>query len=302
MATCDKFGNTGLPICPDPKKVAAGIVFGSLIKADSSENKITNGSMDKATLQAAYDNVTPQDRLYPILGLENVEDVRGETVFHSMNSGKKYFVKEGERAFTAIVPLKSNLSISEIEKWRGKEFGCYILDKDGNVIYNRAVDRTDSDYYLIPIEGGSFVVDYVKATDSEVPHLMIQFDFDDAASDSDLDAVLASEIDHRVLSSSNTYGLRPVYPAYTSPTATTVTIELKDVANNKITGILLADMLDWENSTDASTFTITSITETATGSGIYNVVYPTQTSADVIAPKMSKTRLSFDYLGSFTIA
>lgn len=127
-----------------------------------------------AALQAKFDEANPLDRFYALPAFENVEDTRAESVFSEYNSGRKKKIRKGPRTFTGWIPDGDPKFFARLEQWNGVEFGMYIIDVDGNFVYN---DDGSGAVLPIPVDSGTYDPVMVYENDSDAYHIMLTFDY-----------------------------------------------------------------------------------------------------------------------------
>jgi hypothetical protein len=303
MPICDcstaTWGNTGNPNCTVMEGVTRGIVIVPMYDSTGAANKIANGAtLNKAYFDALTNNTDPTKRWYPIQDLESVEDVRAEAQFYTGTSGLKYKIKDGVRSFKAMIMKKSFVFLGQLEKLACNEIGIYRIDSNDN-----AIGTTDGiDMYPTKLSRETFDSLKVFAKDDTLAHIMIQFDFDESEQDSNL-RILESSV--AGIKFTNLNGLVDVNVATSGVSNTGVILTLTHdygtfgSSSNKVTDWLPADF-KFENVTTG--LAITGATVTETSDGVYVVIFPSQTDADVIRVSKAGTKLGFDLISTtFTI-
>jgi hypothetical protein len=267
--SCATLTNTRGNNCPTAMDIAKRLIFVPELGSAGAKNQLAIADIDKATLQAKFDQANDQDRYYPISALENVEDLRAEPTYFEFNSGVKSKTKEGTRTFTGFIPFQGAEYLAKLEKWECANFGIYIIDKAGNFIYSK--DGANAQPILIAKD--SFSAEYIKKTETEPAMIKIMFDFREGEKDSDLRLVEAKDLDFDGLSEVDVYGLFDASIASVAGGAgeSILTITEADYGF-AIEGLVAGDLT-------LSAGVVTSLTETA--EGVYTLV-TTATSGDTV--------------------
>jgi hypothetical protein len=291
--------NTGTPDCPNVIEIARHLILVPELAANGTENRVlaANG-FTPANLTPKLDASDRKDRFYPILNIENVEDVRGETVYEEMNSGKRAQVRKGFRTFTGFILDADPVLLEKLQSFGCTRFGAYVIDKNFSVVY-RKNDGAPTYAYPILIDQDTFDVQMVKGTDSEVPKIMISFQFRDNMKDSDLRLVSQEDTG---LSITDIYGLLDVDGTLSSITTAGFTIDLATAYGDPVENLLLADFSCAEITPTPGAVALTSVTESSTVAGQYAVVFTSaQTSADELRLTISKDRYDFTAISDGTL-
>ena len=297
MSTCNSLGNTGSISCPFLIDVIDRVILVPKFGSDGTENKIAAGDLTKAILQGHFDNATALDRFYPTPSMKNVSTERADPEYFEWEGGGKDFVREGVRAFTGMIPKGTPELEGRLNLWNGSQMGFYAIDKNGNFIYK---DDGSGDYLPIPIDGGSLYVGFKWKTNSDPNMLAVAFDIKSTFKDSTLMYVEAADLDFDGTNTADVYGLSEVAVTVTAATATAGTFTAKLDMNTALSGLVLADIVLHNDTTDASV-TATSLTESGVNAGTYSWVVATGvTAGDTIRATISKTKLSHSY-GTFVV-
>lgn len=290
--------NTKGSSCPNLMDIMKRFVIWPEFGEDGSKNEFaTTASLTWATLEPLLNSGTDnQDRLYPVEVIENVEDVRAETVYFTFASGKKAKVKDGVRSVVAFIPFQGPEYLSKLQSWSCAKFGILPIDKADDLIY--ITDRTtELKVQPILVDENSWDVQLVKKTDTDPLMIRIAFDFRDTQSDALLRMVEAADLDFSPLE--DFYGLYDVESTESAISQTGFTLTLLTDYGKPVTGLVAADFFDsvggtasrLYNVTDSAAVTITSCTETAPG--VYAFVFASQTVSDVIRITPVKNRYDF---------
>lgn len=292
MTNCINFKNLGAATCPNLAKIARRLEFIPEFDSSQTKNEFANeAAVTKAALQAKFDAANIKDRFFVTPLLENVEDIRSETTFQEFNSGNKKRVKKGVRHFIGYFTDEHPLLLEKLESWRGQDFGINIIDSAKNYIYSTDKE-TKTKVQPILVDGESFDVQLMKSTDAEVNMIKIEFDYRTEAEDSLLRYIDANSLDFNGLSSSDLYSLWDVESTFTSPVAAGVTVQLDTDYGIAVEGLLVGDLAIYNITTSAAVVP-TSITESTTVPGSYDIVYPAQTPANVLRFTFTKSKYDF---------
>ena len=77
---------------------------------------------------------------------KNVSSVRDASIKEAMDDGTSYVVEKGPRNVELLIPKRSNVFLSKLEQWEGRQFGIVIIDTDGNI----KMEASDDLAFLIP--------------------------------------------------------------------------------------------------------------------------------------------------------
>lgn len=184
---CKSLSDLGASQCGFPMKVGRRLILVPRFDNSGNVNKMTLADIKVlANWELKFDAEKSLDRFYPLPNMENVVDERGDTEFFEWDSGLKVRIRQGARTFTGSIPNESPALLGKLQDWEGQDFGVYIIDTDGNVIFNYLSDSTGEYAVPIRVDGNSFDVKYVKSTYTDPLHIMLQFDFATDVNDKDL--------------------------------------------------------------------------------------------------------------------
>lgn len=236
MSLCKELKNLGAATCKNPMQIAKRLIFVPELGSAGTENMIaTAAGVTKTALQALFDAADKVNRYYPTPLIENVENVRAETTFHEFNSGAKLAVKQGTKHFVGYLPLEFPQLLGGFKAWEGQNFGIYIIDKDGNFIY-----QTDAATKLkvkpFKVDGNSFVASYVEPTDTEVAMVKFEFDYSVSVKDELMRYIDADDLDFNGLGA-DVYPLMTVIGMPTSPLAASVRLTPVTEYGEPVTGL-----------------------------------------------------------------
>lgn len=260
-----------------------------LVGSTGEINKIDDvASLDLALLTEKMNAPDPLDRFYVLPLMENVENIRAETVFFEWNSGQKVRIRQGARTFTASLPNDNTDTslLKRLQAWYGQAFGVYIIDQAGNWVYQRG-DDGDEALYPIPVDGNSFDVNLVTETYAEPLYTMLQFDFKNDNNDGDLFYVGAQDLDFDGRST-DLYGLWDLTVAPIAATTSEVTFSVATSYGVPLSGLVAGDVTLHNNTTDVA-LTVDTLTESVGTPGSYTLDFTgTATAADELALTIAK--------------
>lgn len=295
----DGFGNTGLSACQEKAKVAKGIIIVPTFKTDGTRNSLdVSTTINQSVITALLNNSDENLRWYPIQGIDNVEDVRGDNVTQDLNSGQSIFVQEGPRTFKGELIVNGNSPnyLKSLQTFNCQFLSAYIVDLSGNLIGKKESGNA-TEFFPIAIQSSTFHTKFEKATDSAVQMNVITFVWDATENDANIEMILSSETpDVNWLTQR---GLLDVDVDYSSVliTTTTFTAVLTNnfgtaITKQPVEGLLLGDFTLAEKSPSPGALTISSVIESA--AGVYDFVFtPAATSADVLTLTPSKDGFDF---------
>lgn len=243
-------------------------------------------------------------RLYPLPNLKDIKDTRGEPIRETYPDRSSSFIAEGVRTFDGIIVGRDGNTIikGQIESARCGEMGVYGVDRLGNLIGVISSDGTQ--LFPIRLDSDSISVNYIKKTDTTQQKLQITFNYHPDESDNCLRMVAADELGGASLLTLK--GLLDVFVTFSDITTTGATAFLftkyGTVLNPvEVEGLVITNFVSTvggatsniRNTTTSADVALTSVTESTTVPGSYALVFPAQTSADVLA--VDCVKLGFDF-------
>ena len=282
--------NTGNPNCLPIQSVTSSLILVPLYSNAGVRNGI---SLADAVLPATYTALINQAdaslRWYPIPAMENIEQPKADSLFEEAASGKKAFLRQGTRSFSGEIWEGASPQLyGKLKDNRCVEFGFYVRDVDGNLIGS---NEGTGVLYPIPVDNASWNPTIAFATDSTIQKIMIGFDWNRLFDESTLWMVTSDEAG---LNFNSLEGLLDVNLVGTDDSLTSTdvsgTLDYGTFVNAiKFSGA--TSTADWSiyNVTDSASVTVTSVTESPAGSGIYAIGHATGiASADVYTISVSK--------------
>jgi len=279
--------NIGTPGCEPIGGIAKKLIITALTGDDGVRNRILlDDTLDETYFSDFVNQTDASKRWLPTPLVENVEDIRDESIKQALNSGSALFVQQGIRNFTAVLTRESSVLLGKLEAVRCFEVGVYVVDKNGNLHGNISSDKL----YLepIPIDSGSWDPILVKATDAEVQMIQLNYAFSSLAKDADLRMILASEIvDFQLLSLK---GLLDVNVAVSAIIATAFLAKLTLDYGSAKNPILVKKWItgDFTLFNETTSLAVVVVASEAPD-GSYTLTYIAQTAADVLTLSATKT-------------
>jgi len=179
ICSCDELGipNTGFDCFLDPA-VATGIWLVPYFDSDGNVYTIdcADSPFDKTYFDGLVNETDKSKRLYPLPAVDNVEDVRADSVVFTTSGGVNKVVRAGTRTFTGLLFDSPAFLINSLESVGCTDFGVYFIDLNGNIIGNSKFEADK----LAPfrIQKGTIDPTYIKSTDDQPSSIQFKFDFD----------------------------------------------------------------------------------------------------------------------------
>ena len=299
--TTKSLKNTGLPSCFLVPGVTGSLLLVNMTKSDGSKFKLplTGASSIKtlANLQALIEEPVGQDRLYPVKNFKNVADERADAELFAFDDGTQVKIRDGVRNFLGMLPQLPPSYLAKLESCI--DLAAFLIDEKNQLVYRHVASDLDH-AYPFPISKETFNNKLVNATDSAPAMLQMAFQWREDLRDCEIWA--ADGLDW---TQSDLYGLIDAKSIDNSIAAgvpnDTLTIRIyEECFGGPITGLDAAAFGDLFNVTTSSSVSLISATETVPGeSGIYELVYLAQTSADVITiPNLTASPYDFTKIHS----
>jgi len=289
------FGNTGENPCKQIQDIARNIGL-TFTKDASGASKLYNVGAQIAAfagMKALIDAPAPADRIYWLTEIENVTNLREDSVFQTFNSGRTAKVRDGFKNFVGMLVGAPYEMLGEIKALSCKALSALVMDKSNNVIgYNGG---SASFMKPIRINTSSFDAVYVEPTETEAGGIMIKFQWAISQTDENLRVVKSGDLDY---TSEDLYGLLTVIGSSNSLTDSGVNLILKTVYGEPVTGLLIGDFALAEVSPTPGVIALVSVTETTSGN--YSLVWAAQDPADVLALTITKEYYDFALVNAET--
>ena len=280
-------GNTGIP---SGAKIGKNIVKAFLVQTfadDGTRNTIDLSSATTLTsvaLEALLVNPDASKRIYALPKLYDVDLPKADPTFDTATDGTNFFIQDGIRSFTSIMKEQDTILLKALDTAEcggAPDWSVYLVDNCEQVV----VEEVDAKIGRpLKIAGGTFNSIYQFAvTGSATNNLTINWDFDKTIKDSRLQLIQV-DANADILNATSVVPVNGVVSSITTTTATvTMTFDAGYVGNKQVfTGAVIGDFDLAEISPTPAAIVITSVTENPASSGIYDLVYPLETTADIL--------------------
>lgn len=245
-------------------------------------------------------------RWYPTPLFKNASNKRGASIMKSYDDQTESKVQEGVRKFTTIIPGKfaSPQFTGAAQSGYNLDFGVYIIDKDQNQIGQ--VDNPASIGWLYPVkvDANSLDVIYNPGDDKNEQETMINFNFDNTAVDTYLNALAGSkngingDIDPaaNLLNIPAVLNVSAIISSIATSSAGTFKVQLKTVGGSALsvvndTGLVVSNFISpvtglagkVYDATAAADVTVSSCVEEISSTGRPTGVYDITLGSDPVA-------------------
>ena len=297
--SCSLTGNTGLPNCETIESVAKKVIWVPLFKSDGTANNIdlSSDTLNQAFFDSKTEDLDAQQRWYPSPEIKNIVDERGDDIVETADDTTDFFVQEGSRTFTGLIFKQSPRYLKNLRGLRCQKLGAYIIDKNGNLIGNGKEGSNILSPIVINEETLRFKL--VKATDTTVQKVQIDWTWDSLENDADIAMITANNVDIDLFTLKGLLDANATLVGTVSQTGFvfTLTSDYGSHGNkDTIDGQLLADFAVF-NITDDPTETtniLTAVTESPDGT--YTTTYASQDVSDVLRLRhVDSVEGGFDY-------
>lgn len=304
LCVCSEgLGNTGTVACLAEIKNTKMLFVVPTFDNTGAKNKIAiSTTMDAAWLTARL-NDTVDKRFRPISDLENVTDVRSESVFETAASTRKALIKEGTRSFFAELwgaAVASAEYLGIIKKMHCTYMSVYLLDQNNNFI-GSVPDTEDGFLYPIRVDKNSWEGKLIKATDTTQQKNAITFDFHPNENDEQLRYVTSEEY---TCDFEGAVGLLDIYSEFVSSTTTELVVKLftkfgTAKVKEPMKGLVSADFFDAVGGTASRLYNLTTsaqvtiVTVTESPDGTYTFTFVAQNVNDVI--RITPVKNGYDF-------
>ena len=276
--------NSGAQIFKDGR---AFLVMNKLAD-DGSENKITendfvNGVLPQSFIDEKLYNSDPSKRWYLIKRFDEYSNVISDPNTEQLGDGNGRITSVGVRVVNATFYKTQESYIRNLEKLSCKDLTVYLVDSCGTLGGEWLEGSTD--FNPIPIAKDTFYAKPLEGTQAENPKIMIQFEVDKIYSDSDFDIIpdgaIGSGDDYLIKSAMSLTNMKvDISTITTTGFRATLRAEAGNFNQSIVGNGWVASDFALYNNTNNSIVLITGATETASGTGVYDFVVPSQTSAD----------------------
>lgn len=295
MKACNcnaSLNNTGLPTCQPIINVIKRVILVPLFDNSGAANAVSlSATFNQAFFDALINQTDGSKRWYPLPEMKNVTSPKADTIYQTFDDGSKIFIREGIRSFTGIIPKQSTNYLDKLKSARCREFGVYLVDKDGNLIGTISADGTQ----LLPIQvdNASWNPIYGFGTDTTVSQVVVGFDFNIDMADEDLRMITAADITPVNLSLLR--GLLDLHAVYSAISTTGFTAKINtdfgSVLNPIVAKGLLTTNFTLQNLTTPAAVPILTFTDNQDGT--YAFTYAAQASGDELELTGNKSGYDF---------
>jgi len=280
ICACDEgLNNTGISNCPTLMDVTKGLIAVSRVANDGTSNSIPSGTtLDAAFFESKLNEPDPSKRFFPVMNLDNVENLRADSNFQTTGSGRNIFLTEGVRAFQGDIIGADPKVKGFLDSWSCGKIMVYAVDKSRNMWGIQSADGLSLEG--MPIDGNTNDPKFLFTTDTTKNAAQVKFEFDELMRDEDISYFASSDITGVDILTIN--GLLNVNVAVSLETSTTFTITMTQdygpiSLKNPIEGYLITDFTLVETSPTPGAIVITTVTESAPG--VYDFVVPINAGA-----------------------
>jgi len=290
MSTCLCQGpkDLGLYGTQRPSGIAVRAIFLPKFAADGTRNKIAKSDVETGLDSTYWDerlkNTDPSQRWYITEDLKNVTDPREDPTTEEFDSGEINIVRQGSRTITFHnVRVDSELA-GRYEAWAcQKEIMMYTVDRCGTV--EGVLDAETGDLLPFTMYPPSLDTLVTKQNNTEVGKIRIMLQYSMLMKDSDVRYITQAQVGVDLLQDYN--ALFPLTATLNGAATTTgFTVDITATLGREVAPVAASGLstttTDWYlyNTTTGLEVTITSITEAPDGT--YALVFPAQTTADVL--------------------
>jgi len=297
MAVCScnvTLSNTGVPGCQPLTSVAERLILVPLRDGSNVRNGIDLSSIpDNAGILALINQADDTKRYYPLPEMENVTNERAEPVTEEAPSGTVAKIRNGVKTFSGEIWFQGATFAGLVDAFGCATMGAYIVDADGKLIGDKSVEGF---LYPLAIKMPTWDVRTLDTSDTTVAKVSLNFQWADSISDQDVGFMAGSDFGADVdwLTYNGLIGLNGGTPSAISTTGFTIPVETAfgSVANPVVQSGLLSADFEVYNVTTAASVTISTMTESP--SGTYTFTFVAQTSADVLSLRIASGTNGFD--------
>lgn len=281
-------GNLGLPNCVPMNEIPVGFLFQKTYNSAGVRNSLLGSSI--STADYLNDLVNDSDesvRLFPMQDIAEGVSERADSVFYTDSLGVNHFIKEGERTYIGEkVTGATPLLVKKAQTFQCNQMSVYVLGHKGGIFGDSTAEGVLNGFEIVR---GSLDVRFVMMSASKSAHLPIMFTLADTIEDGNIKKFESEDVTDNA---KQLGGLLDVNAVITNESTTTATATIKmEYGTAKsltlVEGLVVADFVLAELTPTPATITITSVTETS--AGVYDIVFPTETSADVLNLTLSST-------------
>lgn len=301
--SCDVLlGNQGVPGCVPVHGVAKRLWQVALKADDGTEFSIDPASLpNDAAIVALINQADRSKAVYPSALFETLTQTNADAVTEEFDSGAIEFVREGIRSVEGIVTSNGKASpalVGQMKANRCTTFGVYLITED-----NKLVGRSKGDglLYPFPVQSGSWIPQFVPATDTTTAKVQLNFNFTTIFRDEHIDFV---QFDEATIDLLGYGGLLDVVLTATNPTTSSADINAVTIygaanARRPVVGLGAGDVTLFNNTTSSSVV-VSSFDPVVGSDGDYDLTFPAQTASDSLTLTIAKDGLDADTV-TFTV-
>lgn len=285
------FGNTGEAACNKIQDIARNLILTTTFDANGASKSVSLDDLAvfATGIQPNLVNADIRERYYPLKNIENVENLREDSVFTEFNSGRRAKVREGFKRFTGwLVNAPYGLK-GELEALGCNALSAFIVDKSDNLIGYSKQDVV-TNLSPIRISEGSLDVKYIEPTDSDVGGIMVSFDWAFSQKDECLYVLSQADLDWQ---GDDLQGLITSNYVIDTITTTSFNVSLQSAYGENISGLTAGAFSLAELTPTPAAIVIDSVTETSEGVYAIDFTSTAQTSGDVLQLTVTQTPYDF---------
>ena len=148
--------NTGELSCKGLMGIARKLIVVNKYDSTGARNGIdvSGGTvLNQAYVDALINNTDASKRWYPTPLLDNVEDLKGDSLTETLNSTEELFISEGVRNFTGVMVKETPKMLGILKSMRCVNNAVYIVDKEGKPTGEMSADGNT----LYPVDVSSYL-------------------------------------------------------------------------------------------------------------------------------------------------
>lgn len=288
-------GNLGTVNCPPQIGKILRTNFVNRYKDDGTENYIdTTVTLNKAFFDALQYHTDTSERVYPLPeDLEEVETPKGETVYKSYASGRKVKIRQGQRDFTAQLPLAAAAMIGKINARGCTKQSVYLFTTIGVLGVRKEAGK------LHPIAIAPETIDAMLAlqTDADAQHAVLMMQWAQDVEDKELSIIPYSKITGIDLFTQFKGKLDANIEQVGSKSTTTFSVKITNDYGDAVDlfpvkNLIAADFVLY-NVTDSAAVTISTCTESPDGTYVFT--FTAQTNTDKLRLSLGTTAAAKPY-------
>lgn len=299
ICSCDaKVQHLGMPNCNDSFGILLRPIIVPIYKNDGTLNYIDTSAA--LSTQAYWDglqyNTDETARFFPFtIDMEEVKNEKGETVYQQYASGRRSYVRDGVRTGSGMFPEAPAALVGKVNSKKCSLHGLMWMDHKGNLV---GIEKVKGRLYPIQLAKNTLSAIFNPATDTTVPNVMLQWEYDQSVKDENLSFIPAGEIGIDLFTQFN--GKTDAYVEQVGTGTTTgFTVDIftstgNAVKRTPVKGLVAADIVLY-NISDSLAVTVGTLVESSTVPGRYTVTFTAQTNTDKIRLNLSTSTAAKPY-------